>query len=802
MFYIFPFMGFQYADPTLQMDRNQNEVICLSAVPISSIPADHQNEAPLSTSASPGTFGTKESYRCHKCTMTFEEKDNLLLHLLSSHKKSRTTRYDAANSDSVIMKDGKYECQLCHKLFEEKNRFSSHFGNHIKDYVKRVESSGETNRVHRRTQKVQEMISAERVSAAVLNNNEAVEKSTPGFPHAKIESEALSKTQPSSDVYHAKIPTIEPVVVSEKNEDGVADYTEKQEINADLSNDNVEVVDEAGKINADLDLSKDMTVVSSIACKNGTSEMPEKINVSENENKASMDSASSMEDCRQGRVPAIGVFAPQENNNSINNETLVNSLFGSPMEDMDVDDGDEVGDNVLIPEIEDQCFGLEEGSLNSRMQQISSEGCSLIQFGREGNCNYSDDLNGPQTSVLENECGSENHKSSSGQVLSLNDNQNKVIGETLAERGSYNSWNGEKANDFIQNVAERTVRESDTSLPVIPTVDQQTCSFDVKGFSGSEVQNPWQQKDFEGNLVSVHQKPLSPDANIGKCSYGTMRNFQSFAESQSDSAVLNHVEKGRSSGGTLPVAPPDQQAFVLNTHEARGPTFSEPKEYRGFSGLYAGQRNCVDKNSGSLTVSNAVDDRKKEQLMSSNWNNKSSFGFDSQCALQRGGPVTGFEAWANPPPRSSEAVASEHRGATFFGSVVEESKQNKESAFGLPFPGVDHQQASATSYNLDMFYGGAMPDNCRAGNVGSFRINERMIGLYNQQQPKPCEEAMTPSMSREEQNATILHHSSLNYAPPSAAQPSVCFPAFNMVSDKVIYFVLVLHASMRKKERL
>ncbi|XP_031376394.1 uncharacterized protein LOC116192098 isoform X2 [Punica granatum] len=785
------------ADPTHQMDQKQNGVVCLSAVPISSIPADHLNQSPLPTSGSPGKSWTKETYRCHKCTMSFEEKDNLLLHLLSSHKKSRSARNGATSGDSVIMKDGKYECQLCHKLFEEKNRYSSHFGNHIKDYVKRVEACGETNRVQRRTPRMQEQIGTERVSSAMPINTEANKKSSLGLPHAKIGSDAIPKTQERSDGHPVNIPCTEPVAVSKRDEEHVTEYIEKKEIDSGLPNANVEVVDQGGKINTENNVSKDMTTISSSPLKNGTSETPEELKVLENENKVSMDSVSSMEDRRQETVPLNEVFAPTENNNATNNESLVNRLFGSPMEEMDADDGDEVGDNVLISGIEDRCFGLDKGVLNSGTQKISSEGCSLVQFGREEKCITSDDPTGSKTSVLENESGSESRMPSSSQVLSPNDNQNKVGGRSQ-ERVSYNSWNGKKAVDFGENVTERMVPEADNSFPAIPSVNQQNCDFDenVKGFSGSKIQNPWRQQVLESNLLSVHQKSLSPDATVGKISSGTkslspdasagkissgtMRNFQPPSESRSDPAVLNHVEKETPSGGIMPVTSPNQQAFVFNTHEARGPTFNEPKEYRGFTGLYAGDRDRVDK-SGNLSVSGAEEKQNQGESMSYN---KSSFGFDNRYSLQHGGPVTGFEAWANPPSRRVEAVTSDHRGATFFGSAVEESKRSKESAFGFLSPSVGHQQAGGTGYNLDMFYGGAVPDNRRADNVGTLR-NEQMTGLYNQQVPKPREEPMAQSMWRVEQNVNILPNSGLNYVPSSAAQPPDCFPAFNMVSDKV-----------------
>ncbi|KAK4746104.1 hypothetical protein SAY87_012416 [Trapa incisa] len=761
----------------------QNNVICLSAVPISSIPANHHKEVLLPVSGILDKFEMKGRYRCHKCTMTFEEKDNLLLHLLSSHKKSRNVRNGAADSDSIIMKDGKYECQLCHKLFEEKNRFSSHFGNHIKDYVRRVEASGETDCVHRRTPKVSEPTSGGAVSIAVPENCEAFESSTLHLSSAKLEFKAISKTQPSPDGHRIHTSTAKPVALSEKDGEGVAHINKKQERNADLSNANAGVVGEACKIDADLDISKDTTALLSVVQDNGTSEIPEKTSSFENANEVSMGSIKSLEECREGMVPLNGILAQPENNNAQNNESLVNSLFGSPMEDMDMDNEDGIGDNGLIPGIEDRCFGVQEGVTNGSLHEIRSQGCSL-EFGHEENCNKSDVMSGTQNCLPQNERVSENHELSSSEVLSPNVNHGKVSDNRLGECGSYNSWKSENAINVGQVVVERAVQQADTSFPVIQAVDQQACNVDATGFSSSNLQNPWQQKNFESNLVSVHQKSLSPDANMGKVPSSTMRNIRTFADTQPDTAVLGRVEKQISSAVTLPVTLTGQQAFSLNNDDAHKHTFSKPKEYSRFAGLYAGEQNCADKNDGCLTVSNAANAHKKEELMSCNWTNKSPSCFGSQYPLQHGGPVLGFEAWANPPSRSSEAVTPEHGGTTFLGTSVDQLKQNKESAFGLPSPSVDRQQESVTSYNLHMFYGSMIPDDGQVGNMGFFGNNGRTISLYNQQQPKESEEAVTQSMLRMDQNVDILQNSSLNYIPPSAAQPSDCFPTFNMATEK------------------
>ncbi|KAL2342094.1 hypothetical protein Fmac_010034 [Flemingia macrophylla] len=81
-------------------------------------------------------------FECRKCSMSFDEKDAYLQHLLSFHQRT-TRRYRLGSSvgDGVIIKDGKFECQFCHKVFPERRRYNGHVGIHVRNYVRRVEDS-------------------------------------------------------------------------------------------------------------------------------------------------------------------------------------------------------------------------------------------------------------------------------------------------------------------------------------------------------------------------------------------------------------------------------------------------------------------------------------------------------------------------------------------------------------------------------------------------------------------------------------------------------------------------------------
>ncbi|KAE9595074.1 hypothetical protein Lal_00041142 [Lupinus albus] len=89
-------------------------------------------------------------FECHRCNLSFDEKDTYLQHLLSVHQRT-TRRYRLGSSvgDGVIIKDGKFECQFCHKVFQERHRYNGHVGIHVRNYVRKDEDSPSQANVQR-----------------------------------------------------------------------------------------------------------------------------------------------------------------------------------------------------------------------------------------------------------------------------------------------------------------------------------------------------------------------------------------------------------------------------------------------------------------------------------------------------------------------------------------------------------------------------------------------------------------------------------------------------------------------------
>lgn len=77
----------------------------------------------------------REASHCDKCNLTFNSQDDFLQHQLSFHRR-RKTKNGESITDGVILKDGKYECQFCHKTFDERHRYNGHVGTHIRNLAK------------------------------------------------------------------------------------------------------------------------------------------------------------------------------------------------------------------------------------------------------------------------------------------------------------------------------------------------------------------------------------------------------------------------------------------------------------------------------------------------------------------------------------------------------------------------------------------------------------------------------------------------------------------------------------------
>ncbi|KAL6964272.1 hypothetical protein U1Q18_035329 [Sarracenia purpurea var. burkii] len=119
---------------------HKNVGVKQDSVPSSSIPNVHEMELSLIGIDNLPEVQVRDLFECYKCNMTFDEKNTYLTHLMSFHQRT-TRRYRLGSSigEGVIIKDGKYECQICHKVFHERRSYNGHVGIHIRNHVRSSE---------------------------------------------------------------------------------------------------------------------------------------------------------------------------------------------------------------------------------------------------------------------------------------------------------------------------------------------------------------------------------------------------------------------------------------------------------------------------------------------------------------------------------------------------------------------------------------------------------------------------------------------------------------------------------------
>lgn len=113
----------------------------INLVPKKSIPHAREMEFNLMGIDNLPEVQVRDLFECYKCNMTFDEKNPYLKHLMTFHQRT-TKRYRLGSSigEGVIIKqDGNYECQICHKVFQERRSYNGHVGVHVRNHVRHSE---------------------------------------------------------------------------------------------------------------------------------------------------------------------------------------------------------------------------------------------------------------------------------------------------------------------------------------------------------------------------------------------------------------------------------------------------------------------------------------------------------------------------------------------------------------------------------------------------------------------------------------------------------------------------------------
>ncbi|CAN6479893.1 unnamed protein product [Victoria cruziana] len=126
-----------------QKDISESQMVVVGLVAGSlSASSDNDGQALSSKVNHPVKDPIRSLLECRQCKVSFCTKEELMQHFLTSHQRNaKTCRPCKSIGEGVIIKDGKYECQICHKSFEERHRYNGHVGVHVRNYVRSLEAS-------------------------------------------------------------------------------------------------------------------------------------------------------------------------------------------------------------------------------------------------------------------------------------------------------------------------------------------------------------------------------------------------------------------------------------------------------------------------------------------------------------------------------------------------------------------------------------------------------------------------------------------------------------------------------------
>ncbi|KAJ0750141.1 putative transcription factor C2H2 family [Helianthus annuus] len=121
-----------------QEDLERNSTVHNSSTPPISLPADCEKQIEY------GIVGPVNAhvdvYKCLKCYLIFEGKNELWDHKSLSHKDEQSQLGSSIPDWSIVI-GGIFNCNLCHKTFYEINQYNGHIGTHATNENKTAEKS-------------------------------------------------------------------------------------------------------------------------------------------------------------------------------------------------------------------------------------------------------------------------------------------------------------------------------------------------------------------------------------------------------------------------------------------------------------------------------------------------------------------------------------------------------------------------------------------------------------------------------------------------------------------------------------
>ncbi|XP_017981195.1 PREDICTED: uncharacterized protein LOC18592144 isoform X1 [Theobroma cacao] len=333
--------------------------------PIICTSSEHERQAPLLRMGSPWEVQRAETIKCHKCTMTFNQQDDFICHLLSSHQGTvKSSGHGTSTNEEVIIKNGKYECQFCYELFEERSCYSSHLGVHMKNNTKKVEGSVGVLTMQNSVQPF---------------NSASNSEIRPGFPCSGANENALVETYTDKHSYECNF------LFREKT---LADKTcDKQNKFCIITNNKGEVTDTAA---VELNVCLGSEKVFFTAESSGMSQSSDKVDVRL--------ALHSMEEKKREMASNFSLLAPNAEGNMFSDENLEYRHFASFLKGMEPDCEEKVVGDDPKANCANTCTRPDSVTIDAE-QQNCSESCLLTLSSNEQRGNLVDYVKGASVTI-------------------------------------------------------------------------------------------------------------------------------------------------------------------------------------------------------------------------------------------------------------------------------------------------------------------------------------------------------------------------------------------------------------------
>ncbi|XVE95290.1 hypothetical protein REPUB_Repub02eG0083500 [Reevesia pubescens] len=690
-------------------------------LPITCRSSGHEKQAPLLRMGRPSEVPRTETIKCHKCTMTFNQKDNFICHLLSSHQgAAKSSGHGTSTNEEVIVKNGKYECHFCHELFEDRNCYSSHLGIHMKNNMKKAEGSvGEGNTI-------QPLYSP------------GINEIRPGFPCSEANENALVETYTDKYSHECNLLSHDEQDKVNINEKTLADKNcDKQNKYCVITDNKGEVTDTAADLNACLGSENVMFA----ADKNGISQYSDKTDV--------RIALNSMQEKRE-IASYTSFLAPNAKRNMFSDENIEERDFASFTKGMETDWKDKVTRDDPKVGCADTSTGPD--NVTNFEWENYTEGCSLILSSNKQRVNLVDHLKGAAVAIDSaqgrgSECGLTSSKDDQTRVI--NNNLILVSTGTLAdpesvvanESGNNDSTIGFQSNLRIKKTSEEN---NETALLTLHGREQIFASDNnaFKVFSRTVEVSELDEAQKSELIQGGDSRYSGLDANI--------------------QATVKHERT-------------KDHLFGPSSYKK---TFTCTPEYKQDKGSessvceqYASRQNSnyeTSMNKGFFTMIEEPKHKVESSLIGNPHARLGTF------ALTGIGQESCFPLF----PGNGEKFSGKYNEPGISSGSVHEPKQSKgffEDLFSL-----SGSEQTHVANNLNMVYGGTDHDGSRFENFENARNNEIMIGYSNH--AGPTKDSVTGLTWKSNEGNALL--SGLADTSSQLLQSSSYYPTFDLMSHK------------------